>query len=215
MNPTTPSELTSSLQWRYATKGFDANKKINAETFDALLESLRLAPSSFGLQPWKFIIVENTDLRDQLRQQSWNQPQVTDASHLVVLAAKDQISHADIQEWINCLALTQNTPIDQLAPLQGMITQFTGAMSNEDVMQWNIRQVYIALGQLMTSAAMLGVDSCPLEGISAVAYDEILGLENTGYSTRVACALGYRSEHDKYANAPKARFSAEKVIVRL
>lgn len=211
----TPTELTHALQWRYATKAFDAKKIIANETFDALLDAARLSPSSFGLQPWKFLVVESKDLREKLRAQSWNQPQVTDASHFVVLAAKEVITGADIQEWINCLAITQQTPIDQLAPLQGMIQQFTGAMSAEEMAQWNTRQVYIALGQLMTAAAVLGVDTCPLEGISAASYDQILGLEGSGYRTRVACALGYRSDLDKYATAPKARFAAEKVIQRL
>lgn len=211
----TPTELTQALHWRYATKAFDAKKIIANETFDALLDAARLSPSSFGLQPWKFLVVESKDLREKLRAQSWNQPQVTDASHFVVLAAKEVITGADIQEWINCLAITQQTPIDQLAPLQGMIQQFTGAMSAEEMAQWNTRQVYIALGQLMTAAAVLGVDTCPLEGISAASYDQILGLEGSGYRTRVACALGYRSDLDKYATAPKARFAAEKVIQRL
>jgi nitroreductase len=210
----TPSELTHALQWRYATKAFDAKKIIPSETIDALIDAARLSPSSFGLQPWKFIIVETKELREQLRAQSWNQPQVTDASHLIVLAAKESITQADIQEWINCLAITQQTPIDQLAPLQGMIQQFTAAMSAEEIAQWNTRQVYIALGQLMTAAAVIGVDTCPLEGISATSYDQILGLEGSGYRTRVACALGYRSELDKYASAPKARFAAEKIIQR-
>lgn len=215
MNPITPIDLTAALQWRYATKAFNANQKIETATFDALLEALRLSPSSFGLQPWKFIVVENTDLRDQLRAQSWNQPQVTDASHLIVFAAKEVISSSDIHDWINCLALTQHTPIDQLAPLQGMIQQFTNAMSIDEMHQWNIHQLYIALGQLMTSAAVLGIDTCPLEGISPVGYDQILKLEGSGYSTKVACALGFRSEHDKYATAPKARFALEKIVTRM
>lgn len=215
MNHLTPTDLTAALQWRYATKSFDANKKIDTSTLDALLESLRLSPSSFGLQPWKFIVVENTALREQLRAQSWNQPQVTDASHLVVLAVKEEISASDISDWINCLAITQQTPIDQLAPLQGMIQGFTGGMSGDDMLQWNTRQLYIALGTLMTSAAVMGIDSCPLEGISPAAYDQILQLEGSGYRTKVACALGYRSELDKYASAPKARFAAERVLTRI
>ena len=212
MNTLTTTDLTAALQWRYATKSFDAEKKIPAPTFEALISALQLSPSSFGLQPWKFFVIENTDVRDQLRQQSWNQPQVTDASHLIVLAAKETITAADIHEWIECLAKTQSTPIEQLAPLQGMITQFTGAMSLDDMQHWNSRQVYIALGQLMTSAAVMGVDSCPLEGISASAYDKILAIEGSGYRTLVACALGYRSEHDKYATVPKARFPLEKIV---
>lgn len=215
MNPINTTDLTAALQWRYATKAFDSQKKIDSTTYEVLLESLRLTPSSFGLQPWKFIVVENPQLREQLRAQSWNQPQVTDASHLIVLTVKEAITVDDISEWINCLAITQQTPIDQLAPLQGMIQQFTGAMSAENMLQWNTHQLYIALGQLMTCAAVLGIDSCPLEGISPASYDQILGLEGSGYSTKVACALGYRSDLDKYASAPKARFPQEKIIVRV
>ncbi len=215
MNPINTTDLTAALQWRYATKAFDSQKKIDSTTLEALLETLRLTPSSFGLQPWKFIVVENPALREQLRAQSWNQPQVTDASHLIVLAVKEAVTVNDISEWINCLALTQQTPIDQLAPLQGMIQQFTGAMSADDMLHWNTRQLYIALGQLMTCAALLEIDSCPLEGISPASYDQILGLAGSGYCTKVACAIGYRSGLDKYANAPKARFPQEKIIVRM
>jgi len=211
----TSHELIQALQTRYATKAFDASKTIAAAEFEALLESLRLSPSSFGLQPWKFLVVENPELRSQLRAQSWNQPQVTDASHLIVLAVKESITAADIEKWIECLAITQNTPIGQLAPLQGMIQQFTGAMSADDMLHWNTRQLYIALGQLMTSAAVLGIDTCPLEGISPADYDQILGLTGSGYRTKVACALGYRSDTDKYASAPKARFPLDQVVTRL
>ncbi len=215
MNPITTQDLHQALTWRYATKVFDASKKIDPTKLETLLESLRLSPSSFGLQPWKFFLIENAETRQQLRAQSWNQPQVTDASHLVVLCAKESVSTEDIDEWIKCLAITQGTPIDQLAPLQGMIQQFTGSMSAADMQNWNTRQVYLALGQLMTSAALLGIDTCPLEGISATAYDQILGLETSGYRTRVACALGYRSDQDKYASAPKARFPLDRVVTRL
>lgn len=215
MNTISPTDLTAALQRRYATKSFDATKKIDPATFETLLEVLRLTPSSFGLQPWKFIVVENPTLRAELRPNSWNQPQITEASHLIVLAAKEEISHADIQEWIDCMAHTQNVPNSKFAPLQGAIQQFAGAMSPEEMHQWNSRQVYIALGQLMTAAAVLGIDSCPLEGISTAAYDKILVLENSGYRTKVACALGYRHESDPFASTPKARFHAEKVIVRL
>ena len=105
----------SDLLWRYAVKRFDSTRTIDSETWAQIEQSLVVTPSSFGLQPWKFIVVENTDLRDQLRAQSWNQPQVTDASHLIVLAAKEVISTSDIHDWINCLALTQQTPIDQVS----------------------------------------------------------------------------------------------------
>jgi nitroreductase len=214
MNPIDTRNIVSALQWRYATKAFDASKKIDAATFESLLDCLHLSPSSFGLQPWKFIVVETPTLREQLRAQSWNQPQITDASHLVVCAVKNAITSDDIHAWIDCLAKTQGISTAVLAPLQGMIEHFTSAMSADDMLHWNTRQLYIALGQLMTSAAIAGIDSCPLEGISTDSYDQILGLENSGYQTKVACALGFRSADDKYAAAPKARFAKDQVILR-
>lgn len=215
MNPIATQNIVSALQWRYATKAFDPQKKIDSATFESLLDCLHLSPSSFGLQPWRFIVVETPAVREQLRAQSWNQPQITDASHLIVCAVKETITAVDIHSWIQCLAETQNIGTETLAPLQGMIEQFTSAMSPDDMLHWNTRQLYIALGQLMTSAAIAGIDSCPLEGISPAGYDQILGLENSGYRTKVACALGFRSAEDKYAGAPKARFTKEKVIVRM
>lgn len=210
--PIATTELLAALNFRYATKAFDPALKIPAETFAAIKTSLALTPSSFGLQPWKFLVVDSPDLREKLRAASWGQPQVTDASHLVVLAARTDLSQADIDSWIARLSEVQGTPVENLAGLAGMISSFSGAMDAPAKQAWNTRQVYIALGQLMTAAAVLGIDSCPLEGISPAAYDEILGLKGSGYATAVACALGYRSADDKYATAPKARFPEEMLI---
>ena len=215
MNPLNSDQLLSALRWRYATKQFDASRKIPADVWDALEESLVLTPSSFGLQPWKFIVVRDPAVRAKLQPESWNQPQVTEASHFVVLTARTDLDSHDIEAWIARMAEAQGKTPGDLAPLKGMIAGFAETMSCEARHAWNTRQVYIALGQLMTAAAVLGIDTCPMEGISAAAYDRILGLENSGYATAVACALGYRSADDKYAAAPKARFARNRVIQHL
>jgi len=212
MNPITPSDILTALRWRYATKQFDPSRIIPADVWDALEESLVLAPSSFGLQPWKFVVVRDPAVRERLKPESWNQPQVTDASHFVVFTARTDLGDDDINAWIECLAGIQGKTPDDFAPLKGMISGFAETMSREARHAWNVRQVYIALGQLMTSAAMLGIDSCPMEGISTAAYDRVLGLEGGSHATVVACALGYRAEGDRYAVAPKARFPRERVI---
>ena len=211
----TNDQLLAALRWRYATKQFDATRKIPAETWNALEEAMVLTPSSFGLQPWKFLVVGSPALRAKLLPDSWNQPQVTDASHFVVLTARTDLMMADIDAWISRMAEAQGKTLEDVAPLKGMIAGFAERMSEEERHEWNIRQVYIALGQLMASAAVLGIDACPMEGISAAAYDRILGLEGSGYATVVACALGYRSDADKYAVTPKARFDRSKVIQHL
>jgi nitroreductase len=212
MTQLAPDQLLAALRWRYATKKFDPARKIPADAWDALEETLVLTPSSFGLQPWKFLVVSDPAVRARLQPESWNQPQVTEASHFAVLAARTDLTNADIDSWIKRMAEAQGKSADDLAPLKGMIAGFAETMSCENRHAWNVRQVYLALGQLMTSAAVLGIDTCPMEGISAPAYDRILGLEGSGYATAVACALGYRSPDDKYASIPKARFERGTVI---
>lgn len=207
-----PEQLLAALQWRYATKKFDSTRKIPAATWTALEDSLVLTPSSFGLQPWKFIVVENPGLRALLAEESWRQPQVTDASHYVVLTARTDLSQDDIDAWMERLAEVQSTSLEAVAPLKGVVEGFAQAMSHEARHAWNVRQVYIALGQLMSSAALLGIDACPMEGISPAGYDHVLGLEGSGYATAVACALGYRAADDKAASMPKARFTRERTI---
>ena len=205
-------KLLDALRWRYATKKFDPTRKIPAATWDALEESMVLTPSSFGLQPWKFLVIQDPGVRANLSAESWQQPQVTQASHYVVLTARTNLNAADIDAWMERMAEVQGSGPEVLAPLKGMIEGFAQAMSHEARHAWNIRQAYIALGQLMTAAAVMGIDACPMEGISAAGYDQLLGLEGSGYATVVGCALGYRAVDDKYASIPKARFDRSKVI---
>lgn len=204
--------LLAALRWRYATKSFDATRKIPADMWDAIEESIVLTPSSFGLQPWKFLVIQDPGMRSNLLGESWRQSQVTDASHFVVLTSRTDLTSEDVDTWISRMSEIQGAPVEALAPLKGMIEGFAQAMSHEARHAWNVRQCYIALGQLMASAATLGIDTCPMEGISTAGYDHLLGLEGTGYATVVACALGYRSADDKYAAVPKARFERSRVI---
>lgn len=207
-----PQDLLSALNFRYATKQFDPTLKLDSATWDALLQSLVLAPSSFGLQPWRFLVINNPEIRAKLRDASWNQPQLTDADHLIVITTRTDLTASDLDAWMSCLSEAQGKSQEDLAAYRGMIEGFSSALDASAKQDWNTRQCYIALGQLMTSAAVMGVDTCPLEGIDKAAYDQILGLENSGYATAVACAVGYRAATDKYASAPKARFPKEAVI---
>jgi nitroreductase len=210
-----PDDLLASLRWRYATKKFDPERRIPADVWAALEQSMVLTPSSFGLQPWKFLIIEDEDLRTRLRTVSWGQSQVTEASHYVVFTARTSINESDIVTWTERLSEVQGTPMENLAPLHRAIEGFVKAMTPAAVQAWNMRQSYIALGQLMTSAAILRIDACPMEGIDPGGYDRVLKLEGTGYATAVACALGYRSAEDRHASLAKVRFSPGQVIQRI
>lgn len=208
----TPDELLISLQWRYAAKVFDRLKTIDADVWDTIEQSMVLTPSSFGLQPWKFITITRQDIKDELLAHSWNQTQITDCSHLVVLCAKKSVDDSDIDEWLTHLAEARNVSMESLDGYAGMMRGFLGNMDADASLAWAKNQVYIALGQLMTSAAVLEIDTCPMEGLIPDQYDQVLGLENGKYRTTVACAMGYRSSDDKYATTPKVRFSRDSVV---
>ena len=211
----TPAQFLASLEWRYATKAFDT-RKLPEATWAALEESLRLTPSSYGLQPWKFIVVNDPALRAKLRPVSWNQSQVTDASHLVVFARRTEVTETDVNEFFNQMVSERGADATKLEPYRQMM--LGGVVKGKDAAaqkDWAARQVYIALGQLMGAAAAMAIDTCPLEGIDPDAYTEILGLKGTGYEVVVACAVGYRSSEDKYAGMKKIRFPAARVISRV
>jgi nitroreductase len=212
--PTIPADtLLAQLNWRYATKQFEAGKQIPAATWDALVQALVLSPSSYGLQPWKFLVVTKPELKQQLRAASWNQSQVTDCSHHVVFLAKKQITEADVDRFIAATATTRGIPTTALAGYKGyMMGDLVNGARSKIIGEWAARQCYIALGNLMTSAALLGVDACPMEGLDPVKYDEILGLTGGDYGTVVALPLGYRAATDKSAGAKKVRYPVEQVV---
>jgi nitroreductase len=216
MATSTPSDLLAALRTRYAVKKFDATRAIPADVWHALEESLRLSPSSFGLQPWKFFVVKDPALRAKLVPLSWGQTQVTEASHFVVLAHRRTLDATDVDRLIDASAAARGVPASSFDGYRKMLSgSVDNAVKQGTAGTWNARQVYIALGFLMNSAAVLGIDSCPMEGIDPAGYDKVLGLEGTGYQTSVACALGYRAADDKYAHAPKVRFPASEVIQTL
>lgn len=205
--------VLNQLQWRYATKKFDPTRKIPDPVWNVLEQSLVLTPSSFGLQPWKFFVLTDSPVRQQLLEHSWGQTQVVEASHLVVLAIKKDFGVAEAERYIEYMAQVRNTPIEKLEGFGKMIKGFLGRSPNQfNVDDWSTRQVYIAIGQFMTTAAMLGVDACPMEGFIPDKYDEILGLSAKGYHSVLLCPAGYRAEDDKYSQLPKVRYPTEDIV---
>ncbi len=214
--PISLGSLTDALHWRYATKRFDALKTIPPDTWAALEQALVLSPSSYGLQPWKFAVVRDAEARKKLSAACYGQTQPLDCSHFVVFAERKNFSQADVDRFMARTAEVRNVSVESLQGYAGVISgSIERARKAGFLDTWMSRQVYIALGGFMTAAALLGVDTCPMEGIEPARIDEILGLAPQGYATLCCCAAGYRAADDKYADAAKVRYEAEEVLVRL
>ena len=224
-NTNTQKSLLQSMNWRYATKKYDIGKKLDENTLNTLLEVLRLTPSSLGMQPWKFIVVENVDVRAKLKEAGFGQSQWTEASHLIVLCAQNKVSNGDAERFLQSIVEQRGVTrvsldsfaknifdfikVIKLTNIFGasLLKMITGMSASE----WADKQVYIALGNLLTSAAVMGVDASPMEGFSPKKFDHILGL--TDYHAVVCCALGYRDAHNDFlATAKKVRYSRDEII---
>jgi nitroreductase len=208
------TQLLEQLNWRYATKQFDPNRKINAQDWATLEDVLQLTPSSGGLQPWKFIVVTDPAVREQLRPASYGQAQIADASHLVVFASKNNFNETDVDAHIQNVASVRGVPVEALGQFRGMLVGgIVKSMDETARNAWARNQTYIALGNLLSAAALLGIDACPMEGFDRAQYDEILGLKAKGYAAAVIATLGYRMPTDQSAGAPKVRFPKEQVFL--
>jgi len=204
--------MIDNLKWRYATKKFDKQKKVSAKDLSLLKEAVRLTASSYGLQPYKVLDVQNQEIREKLKPVSFGQPQVTDASNLFVFCANDDLTNVHIDEFIALTAATQGVDV---AVFKGYSDFMKGAFESltlADKHNWAARQAYIALGNLMTTAASMQIDVCPMEGFDAAQYNELLGLKGSGYSSVVIAAVGYRSAEDQSQFNAKVRKPVEELF---
>ena len=201
------------LQWRYATKVFDPARSIPDEVWSELEQSLVLTPSSFGLQPWKFLVIRDRQLRESLVPHAWNQRQVADCSHLLVITIPRALSEAHIDANILRMIEVRGGTAEALDGFRKMVSGFrSGVEAKGGLQTWAKLQSYIALGQFMLAAALQRIDTCPMEGFIAERFDEVLGLAGGEYTTSVLCPAGYHSPDDAYGHLPKVRFEASKVI---
>jgi nitroreductase len=210
-----PDAILAQLRWRYATKKFDPSRKIAPEVWAKLEEAMVLTPSSYGLQPWRFVVVTDPATRKQLHPASWNQAQILDASHLVVFAAKNPPTAADVERHVARTARVRGVEVGALERLKHMINGSLQRMSAADAHAWAARQTYIALGFFLSACALAGVDACPMEGFQPEKYDEILGLSEKGLSAVALATAGYRLPDDPAAKLAKSRFEVAEVVERI
>ncbi len=208
-------DIIKKLSWRYAVQKFDPTKKVSDKDFDVLIEALRLSPSSFGLQPWKFVVVKDPAIRQKLHEAAYNQSKVIDASHFIVLCSMENITPELADRYVESVAKARNVSMESLAALLKSRRGFIEGSTKEELSTWASNQVFIALGVLLTTAAAMNIDAGPMGGFDDEKFDEILGLKELGLKSRVACAIGYRAADDHAANHPKARFDKPEVVIEI
>jgi len=204
--------IVEKLEWRYAVKKFNPSKKLSKEQLNNLIAATRLSASSYGLQPYKMLIIENPAVREKLKAASYNQPQITDASQLIVFARVADLADSHVDDYTKNIAETRN--IDH-ANLTDFANVMKGKVRNLDaagVAAWTSKQAYLALGTLLAAAADLGIDAAPMEGFNPAQYDEILGLKEKGLSAVVIAGVGFRSTEDAMQHAKKVRKPLEDFV---
>lgn len=211
----TTNKTLEALEWRYATKQYDKEAKIPQEQLETLLEAVRLAPSSYGLQAYKILVIENEEIRSKLLEAGYNQPQITDASHLIVFAAKTNVSNEYVDQYMLNIATARQIDLAQVQGFGDYIKGTIGNFTEDQFTAWNTKQAYIALGILLQTAAELRIDSSPMEGFVAAKFDEILNLKEHGLTTAVIAAIGYRSQEDTTQHNTKVRLDNSELYIHI
>lgn len=209
------STLLENLNWRYATKKFDATKKISAEDLNTLKEAVRLAASSYGLQPYKVVIVENPEIREQLKAAAYGQTQITDASQVFIFANDLNAGPESVAAYIKNISETRGVPTEALGGFADMMNGVISNLSQDAKNIWTAKQTYIALGTLLASAAELKIDATPMEGFNAAAFNEILGFDKLGLNASVIATVGYRHDEDDAQHHKKVRKSHEELFITI
>lgn len=207
--------IIEDLNWRYATKKFDATKKVSEEDLEVIKESLRLTATSFGLQPLKFLIIKGDDIREQLRAASFGQEQLSGASHIIVICSYKDVSDTDVDSYMNTITEQRGTPPEALEQFAGYIKGWMQKMSLEQKSQWTTRQAYIALGHLLHTCASLRIDSTPMEGFDPTSYDDLLDLSSKNLEATLVCPIGYRHEEDETQHRKKVRKSSDEMFITI
>ncbi len=205
--------LVDTLNWRYATKRMNGTK-VPTEKLEYILEAIRLAPTSFGLQPFKVIVIESPELRERIFNEACPQPQIKEASHILVFAANKKINAEQVDEYMQLIATTRGVPVDALNNFRAAFDGIVAGAAEQNFI-WTARQAYIAFGVGIVTAAAEGVDATPMEGFNNEALNKILGLSEQNLSSVTILTLGYRDEtNDQLVKATKVRKSSENLFIR-
>jgi nitroreductase len=201
--------------WRYATKKFDATKKISNQDLETLKEAIQLSASSYGLQPYKVLIIENPEIRTKLQPFSWGQSQIVEASHLFVFTNLIDIQNNHIDEYITNVAMTRGMDVQDLKQYSDFMKSKLVPLPSEAKSTWTSKQTYLAMGNLLNAAAELKIDVTPIEGFEPEKYNDILGLDKLGLNASLVASIGYRHEEDATQHFPKVRKSINELFITI
>lgn len=210
---TMPENTIQKLNWRYATKNFDSSRKLSDEKLEVLKQTFNLTATSYGLQPVKMIVVSNQEVKNELMPLTYNQPQVRDASHVLILCVESEIDTDFIIDHFKRVEETRNTSRDILDRFEKNLVEIFSGWSKDEVKQWMINQLYLTLGALLTVCAVEKIDSCPMEGFLPEKYDRLLGLDKMGLESVIVLPVGYRNEFDFFLSLQKVRRGIEELVV--
>lgn len=209
------NNILDNLKWRYAVKRFDSNKMLEAHKIEKIKEAFRLTATSYGLQPIKLIVVKSKELRKLLVPLSFDQPQVVDASHLLVLCRETKIDADYIEAYFKRIQQIRGTSNEILNPFKQELVASFNTKKEEEIAQWATNQAYLIMGNLLTVCAAEEIDACPMEDFIPQEYDNILGLSKLGLASVLAMPVGYRAIDDMFAGLKKVRKNSEESIIEI
>ncbi len=209
------NDMIKALEWRYATKKFDSTKKLTQKQLTDLKRIVQLTASSYGLMPFKVLVISDADLMQKLKPSSYGQEQIVDASHLFLFCALKGFNKSDVDRFVDLNVEITGVSKENMKPFHDMMNMKMDSMNAEENLLWATKQAYIALGNLLTAAAAMEIDTCPIEGLIPEQYSEILGLDKMNLKPLVLAAVGFRSENDKYQHIPKVRKHTKDIFIDL
>lgn len=205
--------IIDSLQWRYATKKFDKNRKLTSEQIEILKDAITLTPTSLGLQAFKVMVIDDDETKAKIFPHAYNQAQIVTSSHIFLFCAMKQIDNEYVDTHINRTAKANNRKVEDLSGYRQMVLGSIANRNDDQILNWNAKQTYIAAGNLLNTCALEKIDSCPMEGFSVADVSDVLGLDAQGLVPTVMIPVGYRSEDDKNQFLNKVRKTKDEVFI--
>lgn len=203
------------LQWRYAVKKFDENKILSNEKLQIVKEAFNLTATSYGLQPLKLVVIHNKEIQKELVAHSWNQKQVLDASHLLVICVPKRYTSKEVSTYFDLVQKIRNTPDEIINPFKEFLTSEINKKTQEELLLWSKNQAYLALGNLLTVCALENIDSCPMEGFIPEKYDEFLQLDKQNLTSVLVLPIGFRADDDYMKDLKKVRKNIDEMIINV